>query len=199
MSQSTFPSNANRRTALKQLALACGVLLSGRSLDLLAANIALPQDQTRRQQRLLDEPQRTLVAQLGELIIPTTDTPGAIAAGVHEFIDHQLAYCASRDEQRAFLDGLRRVEQVAQRRHDQPFLACDQDQQVALLRAMEAADEPFTGADRAFFRQLKGLVLLGYYTSEVGATQELAYAAVPGDYRPITFEEVGRAWSNRAP
>ena len=42
--------------------------------------------------------------------------------------------------------------------------------------ALEAAKDPF-------FAGLKETTVLGYCTSEIGATQALAYAHVPGDYR----------------
>ena len=47
-----------------------------------------------------------------------------------------------------------------------------------------------------FFRQLKELTLAGYYTSEVGATQELQWIAAPGRYDPdVPLSDVGRAWA----
>jgi len=150
---------------------------------------------SRRSQTALNPQQLALVRQLGEIIIPTTDTPGAIAAGVHDFINHQLAYCYSEDERIQILDCLARIQSVAQTRHERDFLACEAEQQISLLRDMEAARNEFDASDRQAFKQFKALVALGYYTSEIGASQELAYAPVPGGYRPIKFSEIGKAWA----
>jgi hypothetical protein len=47
-----------------------------------------------------------------------------------------------------------------------------------------------------FFHTMKELTLLGYYTSQIGATQELKYAPVPGRFDGcVPFATVGRAWS----
>jgi hypothetical protein len=195
--QNTSPlaSGVDRRTAIKQLALACGLALSAQSLSLLAASFSFPKDMSRRTQTALDPQQLALVRQLGEIIIPTTDTPGAIAAGVHDFINHQLVYCFGENERTQILGGLTRIQAIAQSRHEQNFLTCEPEQQIALLQDMEAAREEFSAEDRHAFKQLKALVAFGYYTSEIGATRELAYLPVPGGYRPIKFSEIGKAWA----
>lgn len=47
-----------------------------------------------------------------------------------------------------------------------------------------------------FFRTMKELTLLGYYTSELGATKELRHAPVPGRYEGcVPLAQVGRAWA----
>jgi hypothetical protein len=185
----------DRRTALKQLAIACGLALSTQSLSLMAASFTLPTDPSRKKNKSLNAQQLTLVRELGELIIPTTDTPGAIAADVHTFIDHQLAYCFNAQEQQAIFAGLAKLDAQAQAQHAAVFLACDKTKQIALLTDMEAARNGFDQDDRNFFKQFKALVVFGYYTSEIGATQELAYSAIPGGYKAIKFAEVGKAWA----
>src|SRR5690606_12244552 len=184
---SPLASGIDRRTAIKQLALACGLALSARSLSLLADSFSIPTDVSRRSQTALNPQQLALVRQLGEIIIPTTDTPGAIAAGVHDFINHQLVYCFGENERTQILGGLTRIQAIAQSRHEQNFLTCEPEQQIALLQDMEAAREEFSADDRHAFKQLKALVAFGYYTSEIGATRELAYLPVPGGYHPIKF------------
>lgn len=185
----------NRRTAIKQFAIACGLALSAQSLASFAASFSQPIDQGRRKARLLNASQLSLVKALGELIIPTTDTPGAIAADVHTFIDFQLAHCFAKEDKQVILTGLKSLEQQAEARHQRAFLLCERNQQIILLTDMEAARQGFTKDDRYFFKQFKALVVAGYYTSEIGATQELVYAAVPGGYKAIKFATVGKAWA----
>jgi hypothetical protein len=192
----TQPQLVERRTAIKQLAVLCGLVLSSQSLSLMAQSFSSPIDQSRKQQGLLKADQLELVKVLGELIIPTTDTPGAIAADVHTFIHYQLAYCFNQSEQQNILNGLATIDEHARQRHKKIFIALDSDAQIQLLQDMEAARKGFTEAHRQFFKQFKSLVMFGYYTSEIGATRELAYLAIPGGYRgDFKFSEVGKAWA----
>lgn len=189
-------TNISRRDAIKQLAVACGLALSASSLSALASTFSQPTDLTRRKKTLLDIDQLTLVRELGEIIIPTTDTPGAIAAGVHDFINHYTAYCANPAEQQGLIAGLKRINDSAKTRLGKPFLSASKHQQIGLLTSMEKAADGFTPDDRAFFKQLKALVTFGYYTSEIGATQELAYLAIPGGYKGnFKFKQIGKAWA----
>lgn len=199
MTHSALPNGStgvSRRDAIKQLALACGLVLSANSLSALAAGVTAPTDLSRSKKTLLNTDQLALVRELGEIIIPTTETPGAIAAGVHDFINHFVVYCASPEEQQGLVAGLARIEEVAKSRFNKPFLSANKIQQIELLTNMEQAKEGFTADDRAFFKQLKALVTFGYYTSEIGATQELAYLAIPGGYKGnFKFKQVGKAWA----
>jgi hypothetical protein len=186
----------SRRGALKQLALACGLVLSASSLSVLAAGFEPPTDLTRSKKTLLNTGQLALVRELGDIIIPMTDTPGASAAGVHDFINHFVVYCTSAEEQQELLAGLKRIDDSAQVRFSKPFLSASKTQQIELLTNMEKAADGFTADDRKFFKQFKALVTFGYYTSEIGATQELAYLAIPGGYKGnVKFKQIGKAWA----
>lgn len=188
--------DSSRRDAIKQLALMCGLALSASSLSALAASVSPPTDMNRSTKTLFDKNQLALVRELGEIIIPTTDTPGAIAAGVHDFINHYLVYCASKEEQTNLLTTLSHIDESAQAQAKKPFLLLSKEQQTELLTNMEQAKNGFNQNDRDGFKKLKALVLFGYYTSEIGATQELAYLAIPGGYKGnFKFKEIGKAWA----
>lgn len=190
------PDDPSRRESIKQLALLLGVSLSGSSLSALAASFSSPRDLHRRRKTLLNPQQLALVRELGELIIPTTDTPGAIAAGVHDFINYQLVYCFSKEDQAMHVKNLDRIDAIAQQEFGKNFIAATKEQQVDFLTRMEKPIAPFTQADRNYFKQLKSLVVFGYYTSEIGATQELKFLPIPGGYKGnVKFKDIGRSWS----
>lgn len=113
-----------------------------------------------------------LVATLGELILPQTDTPGARAAKAHEHIDLVLSEEVP-DVQQTFRDGLARMEQQSRTLHNGGFLTLPPEQQNGLLARMASGAQD----DRAsqFFRDLRKRVVFAYYTSEVGLRQELTY------------------------
>ncbi|OZY86951.1 hypothetical protein CBP51_08160 [Cellvibrio mixtus] len=199
MNLPALPSGSDgvsRRAALKQLALACGLALSASSLSALAASFSAPTDFSRSKKTLLTAKQLELVRTLGDIIIPATDTPGAVSAGVHDFINHYTAYCASSAEQQQLLATLARIESAAHDEFKTAFTALTNAQQLQLLNAMEQAQNGFSQADRKGLKQFKALVVFGYYTSEPGATQELAYLAIPGGYKGnFKLKEIGRAWA----
>jgi len=153
--------------------------------------------------RTLDAGQLELVAVIAEHIIPETDTPGARAAGVHRFVDTLLTDHYPAAERDRFLDGLRGVDTRSRSRHGKPFVECVAEQRVALLTEMDEETYPPRGSDTAtpagdetwFFRRMKELTLVGYYTSEMGATRELHISPFGPYHGDIPYRSVGRSWA----
>lgn len=123
--------------------------------------------------------QRALVAALSERVLPTTDTPGAIAAGVPEYIEHMLGDWAVDDDRATIIDGLAAIDARSMADFGKPAVKASATQQDALLTL--AMNGGLTGAT-PFFQAFRQLVITGYFTSEVGITQERHYLPVPGDY-----------------
>ena len=197
----------DRRLALKRLALLAGGTLSASTVagvlggcrsDTPAGAAFTPQT--------LSEAQTELVATIAEHIIPTTDTPGAREAGVHEFIDRMLTEWYPADERDRFLEGLDALDAETRRVHGASFLELSSEQQVDVLTALDAAAYPSDPAETAavraqieadrppFFRTMKELTVVGYYTSEIGASRELRVNPM-GTFRgDVPYDEIGRAW-----
>jgi hypothetical protein len=189
----TIETENPRRTALKQMALLCGLSLSAQSLDLLAATVKGTMPHVTK---FFTPDQLQMTGEIADLIIPTTDTPGALAVNVHGFLDTYLVECVTKEKQQQFLNGLKKINSVAEDEFHKTFLACTHKQHIQLLTAIEKSHLGFTAADKDFFIYFKSLTLFGYYTSEVGATQELAYLPVPGGYQGnFPFANIGKAWS----
>lgn len=187
----------NRREIIKYLALTSGLLLTPTSLDLLAGSFSKPTDMARRNQKgFLNHDQLQLLGDVSEVIIPTTDTPGARAAGVHEFINQYAVGCLAANEQDQILATLNKIASEARKKSAIGFKSLSLAQQIQLLTDFEQAKSPFTQTDRDNFKQLKSWIVFAYYTSEAGATQELSYLAIPGGYKGnIKFSSVGKAWA----
>jgi len=149
----------------------------------------------------LTSPQSQMVDTISEIIIPATDTPGASAANVNRFIDAMIGESYQREDRDRFLQGLEDVDARCKNAYDAPFLECTVEQQRALVGELDddtfGADAPDFDRDAPpFFRMMKELVIIGYYTSEIGATKELKTNVVPGYYDgDVPYEEVGRAWA----
>jgi hypothetical protein len=124
--------------------------------------------------------QRATVGALAQQIIPTTDTPGALEAGVPKFIELMVADWFNDAERRVFTDGMADVE----RRSGGLFTDMSVADQLDLLESLEAetSDHPWYNTGETvrvwdesapFICQFKELTVLGFVLSEVGAKQFL--------------------------
>jgi len=188
----------NRRQALQQVAVLLGGAISAPTLAgvLSTATRRAWAASPQWAPRTLSAAQLELVATVAEHIIPETDTPGARAAGVHRFVDALLSDHYATAERDRFVAGLADVDARARSAHGQAFAQCAPEQRIALLTELDArAYAASRGEDGWFFRRMKELTLVGYYTSEIGAMQEL-HVSPFGAYRgDIPYSSVGRAWS----
>lgn len=102
-------------------------------------------------------------------------------------------------ERNYFFRGLRDVDALAQKRHSTKFVECTVDVQTAILKKLETealSRRTENSALNPFFSQMKELTLIGYFTSEIGATQELKHFVATDNYDGcIPFDEIGRPWS----
>jgi gluconate 2-dehydrogenase gamma chain len=146
-----------------------------------------------------DNNQARLITVLSDIIIPDTDTPGAEAAGVPSFIEEMVSTGYDQDAQDEFLSGLQAFSQLARQEHGDEFIDLDPDVQFQFAdnqnREAVAGERPLEPGT-SFFMVMKELTIMGYFTSEIGATQTLRYEKVPGRYDAcIPFEEVGKTWA----
>jgi glucoside 3-dehydrogenase (cytochrome c) hitch-hiker subunit len=188
----------HRREVLKLLALSSA--LPALPADLLAAlrqiHTALPTDYALK---AFDPHQNATVVAMSDLIIPATETPGAKDVHVNEFIDHIVADWFTDDERAGFLAGLADVDVRTQRLFQKTFVDASRAQQSEILRSlgdeMAAAaaalaneKRPYRGAvpepQDNFYLMFRRLTLTGYFTSEVGFTQQLHEEIIPGRYDP---------------
>jgi hypothetical protein len=138
--------------------------------------------------------QRALVTALSERVMPTTDTPGAIAAGVPEFIEKLLADWSYPDDRLPILAGLDAIEERSQADYGLAGADASPEQQDALLTL--AMNDALAGG-KPFFDAFRQLVITGYFTSEVGIKQERKYLPIPGRYDgAYLYSEVNRVFSS---
>lgn len=111
---------------------------------------------------------------LVDIVLPATDSPAASAADTHYFVDMAVPACASAKAQETFRLGL------------QGYIAqLEVDPTPGLLVGKLKGDAAFGDKleyEQSFFKILKDYTLVGYFLSETGATQALAYEKVPGGY-----------------
>jgi hypothetical protein len=139
--------------------------------------------------------QRALISAISERIIPTTDTPGAIAAGVPAFMEMMLADWYAPGDRDDFMSGLGVFEGYARVQYEKAFATLTAELQDQMLTLAMQGRIQTLGGD--FFQHCRQLVVLGYYTSEIGCKQERVYVPVPGRYDgKYPYAEVRRVFSS---
>jgi hypothetical protein len=127
--------------------------------------------------RFFNDADFALISRISDLILPPTDTPGAVAAGVPEYIDYVVG--RNTDQQLAVADGLRWIDGEAQRSAGKTFLELIEQQQIAILaplcEASDAGNVERKGRSVQCFHLLKNLTADAYYTSQTGLIEELKY------------------------
>ena len=134
--------------------------------------------------------QRKIIAAMAETIIPRTDTPGAIDAGVPVFVELMVAHWLNEEERAIFNTGLADIEARVPATFGQAFHMLSPAQQLEIMEALE--DEAsgsswydFTNvqrdfvSDAPFICQLKELTVWGFFTSREGGSQVLRYDPMP--------------------
>jgi hypothetical protein len=143
--------------------------------------------------RTLNPHQNATVAAMADLLLPRTESPGALDAGVPEFIDLILTDWFDPPERDRFLAGLTEVDALSRQQFSRDFVALSAAQQSEILRLLGAqllrdlqsvADAPrgyrgSPGEPENFYLTFRQLVLTGYFTSQPGATQQLHYQVIP--------------------
>lgn len=192
----------DRREALKRTALLMGGVVSAPAImGVLKGCTAKPGIDWKPV--FLNEEQASVVSTVSEIIIPRTDTPGAKDVGVPSFVDQMLKEVYSKEDQEEFTNGLSAFNEQAKKEHGGDFADLDEEDQAAFVKklhdeAVNAENTTDPAPKRPFILQMKELTMLGFFTSEAGATQVLQYVAVPGAYKgciPLSEAGNGRTWA----
>lgn len=157
-----------------------------------------------------NEDQAYVVSQIAEIFIPKTDTPGAKDVGVPAFIEQMVSTVYNDETKGRFMSGLETFMKGVEANTGDSFSQLELEKQIeqvqlAQQKAKEEEQEFWNNIASQQVRQFpkpfillsKELTLLGFFTSEPGATQVLQYEAVPGAYHgciPLS-EAGGKTWA----
>ena len=145
--------------------------------------------------KFLNQHQFDMTKRIADIIIPESDTPGALSAIVHQFIDIMLYGWASPKTQDKFIQYFSNMDQRSKSNFGKNFSDLNRQQQFQLLVKLDK--ESFADiSSNVFFKEFKALIIFSYYSSEEGASIELKYDRIPGEYAEcISLDSVGRGWS----
>ena len=153
------------------------------------------------------ENNKALIADLAEIIIPATDTPGAKAAMAHITIISIIKEVAGRKTANIFIDGLKETEQYAVGKYGKSFTAITHKQQHETVGYFHEKGKDYAGMmgkiknkllGKSFFHLLKEYTTIAFCTSKTGATETLAYDYIPGKYNGCTVMAPGqKSWATK--
>ncbi|MFT3703233.1 MAG: gluconate 2-dehydrogenase subunit 3 family protein [Agriterribacter sp.] len=195
----------NRRDALSRVALILGGTVVG-------GNVFLDGCKPADKKTTTDTPAETTSSaftqddiayldEIAETIIPATDTPGAKDAKVGAFMTVMVNDCYTANDQKIFKEGMKTLNEASKKKNGKSFMESDPAQRKALLTDIDKEAKDYQASKKKddpnhYFRMMKELTLLGYFTSEPGATKALRYVAVPGKYEGcIPYKKGDRAWA----
>lgn len=181
----------SRREAVARLAVLLGgtivgaqVFLRGETLGGSIIPVAFSPDEI----ALMDE--------IGDTIIPTTNTPGAKAARIGAFMVSMINDCYDDEHRSIFKNGLIQLDEASRQQSGKSFMIASPAERTALLNSLDAAARAQKSPVH-YFRLMKELTLLGYFTSEIGCTQALRHVETPGMFQGnVPYKKGDRAWFN---
>lgn len=191
----------NRRNAIRNVALLVGGAFSAPTL--MAMNHWENNSKVSPTAFALSDNQKLIIAEVAEIIIPKTNTPGAKDTGVPAFVVMMIQDCYRTPEHVSFAEGLADLE-------GKKFLSLNPVEKTELLKRVEQnAVEQMKiyqvqqtkmgdNEDREqmkeqakglpFWRLMKELTLLGYYTSDEGLKSSFDYVPIPGKLEMIKLK-----------
>lgn len=136
-----------------------------------------------------------LLSSLAQTIIPKTDTAGAIEAGVPETLKMLFSDWGDDNHRAYWKAGLKGLQAHFNTVGGADFAKLSSDKQLELLNVYDAKAFQ-NGPDEQFYRDMKSTIATAYYMSEPGASEELAYEAVPGDWKGcVPLSDQPRTWA----
>lgn len=136
-----------------------------------------------------------LIAALAQTIIPRTDTAGAIEAGVPQTLQDLATHWGNSAYQRYWRDGLADLSEALRSKTGAGFETLSDSAREAIL--LDYDTQMFADAAKnGFYRVFKATAVEAYYMSEPGATEELAYEPVPGEWIGcVPLSEYPKTWA----
>jgi hypothetical protein len=189
----------NRREALSRVALILGGTVVGANIFLEGCKPADKKGMTGLDFRPEDI---AYLDEIADTILPTTAaSPGAKAAAVGTFMTVMVKDCYDEKDQKIFTEGMEKLQDASKKKTGKYFVESTPQQRHDLLVELDKEQRDYTKDKKEddpnhYFRMMKELTLLGYFTSEIGATKALRYIESPGKWEAcIPYKKGDKAWA----
>ncbi len=192
-----------RREIIRRALLGSGLALAASNATLLTACSSTKERAESARLTPFTDVEIAWLDEVAETILPATETPGAKDAEVGAFIALMVTDTYSPEDQVIFRSGMKSLEAECTADVGSGFAAASPAQRQGLLERLDreqweqATEHPDDEAH--YFRAIKQLSVLGYFTSELGYTQAMRYAETPGRYDPcVPYVEGELSWARHA-
>ena len=189
----------NRRDALSRVALILGGTIVGANVFLEGCK---PADRKAITGLDFQPEDIAYLDEVADTILPTTaSSPGAKAAAVGTFMTVMVKDCYDENDQKIFLDGMNKLQDASRKKYDRYFMEATPQQRHDLLVELDNEQKEHSKNKKKedpahYFRMMKELTLLGYFTSEIGATKALRYVESPGRFEGcVDYKKGDKAWA----
>lgn len=195
----------NRRNLLKKSALvAAGLMVAPSSLMLLES--CRQERRSTWAPQLLNQNEARFVTEIVDMILPRTDTPGAIDMNVDIFLDKLWARTTTKKEQEVIRTAIAELNQECKTQNGADFVDLDTTLKTAFLEHQERTSGQIgqgvwgkavgNPPPVKFYRSLKATAIWAFETSEQIGEKVLNYLPVPGEYVGcVPLEDIGHKWS----
>lgn len=193
-------SNSNtmdRREVLKTLTLITGYTLTAGAASAFLAGCKNEgvTSTAAGEVNILSKEQMETIAAVVERILPKTDTPGALDAGVDQYVSLAVNKFYKPEDQKKFLENLGKFDKYASDKYKKTFAKLTDENKDDVLKMM-AEEWKKNDKEPHIFKEMRDLTVSGYCTSEQGAKQLLKYDPIPGPYKGcIDRATVGGVWA----
>lgn len=188
----------NRREAVQNIA----VLLGGSIVGANAFITGCKNADSRKTGEKFTQEDIAYLDEIADTILPTTaSSPGAKAARVGAFMNVMYTDCYEAKDQKTFREGMDKINEEARKDFDKNFMQLSPEQRTQLLVRLDGEQKEYQKNKKPedsshYFRLMKELTLLGYFTSEIGFTKARRYSPVPGRFEGcIPYKKGDKAWA----
>ncbi len=183
-----------RRTALKNTAFMMGGILSASAVAAIFDSCVAPAAGEVWTPEFFSVEEGKMLTKIADLLIPSTDTPGALDALVPQYVDRVAKKMMGEDEKTFIKEGFKAMAAACKEATGKDFLSCTEAEQIAFLQAEEKA--AIESKEPTLFGGMKDAIYNGFFKSEIGCTEVLKYDPVPGNYDGcIPYSEVNGTWA----
>ena len=187
----------NRRKAIAQVGLILGGTVVGSTFFITNGCKSSP----KKVNSLFNTSQVDLMNEIAETILPASDTPGAKAANAGSFMALMVKDCYNDKDQKIFIEGFDKLNAQCKNKFGEQFMECNPGQRTEILKKLDVEQKGYMESKKPedqshYFRMMKELTIIAFFSSETGATKTLRYIAVPGKYQgDLPYKKGDRAWA----
>ena len=184
-----------RREAVQYISLLLGGTLVGGSLFTTGCKTAT------KDENAFSETDIAYLDEVGDTILPTTGSPGAKATKIGLFMTTMINDCYEPKNKKVFLEGMKKLDELSEKQFSESFVDASPQQRKELLVQLDKEQKDYMLKKKPedvshYFRMMKELTLLGYFTSEIGSKQARRHVPVPGRYDAcIPYKKGDKAFS----